>query len=190
MARSRRELLVRYADPEYDIPAQWTIEAVTNVEAKRLAKNAYIARVAAGVPRRLGGDASGYELAADKKLSRRIAYVYYSLWTRFIRSGHAVLPLDLCPVDLIPPRNWKSLHTLALADDEVRRLGTTVIWNDWWEELSPRLHARRMVLASLALARGDLVWGYRVVTGMNDEIKWVGEKFDRYHASLKRLEAA
>jgi hypothetical protein len=187
MARSRREQILRYADPNYELPPQWQIETMTLIEAKRLAKTAGMARVATDVPRRLGGEASGAELAADKKLSRRVAYVYYSLWTRFVRAEHAPLPVETCPVDLIPPRTWKALHTLALADDEIRRAGSTVIWDEWWAELAPRLHARRMVLASLSLARGDVAWGYRMIVNLTDEINWVSTKFDMYHATLKRV---
>lgn len=186
MARSRRETIQRYADPGYEIPEHWTTERVTLVELRRIAHNAMIARIAVDVPRRLGGDASGYELAADKKLSKRIAYVYYSLWTRFVRSTNATLPLEDCPLELIPPRNWKALHVIALADSDTKREGSTVIWNDWWEELSTRLQARRMVLASLSLARSDIAWGYRMMMSITDEMNWVADKFDKHESSLKR----
>jgi hypothetical protein len=186
MSLSRRDQLKRFADIGYEVPPNWQTEALTTVEAKRLARSAGLARVAIEVPRRLGGDANGYELAADKKLSKRITHVYFTLWTRLVRSPHAPLPLELCPVELVPPRNWKALYTLAVADDDIRRIGTTVLWEDWWNELAPRLHARRMVLATMALKRDEIDWGYRMVVSLTDEINWIGNKFDLYHASLKR----
>jgi hypothetical protein len=186
MALSRRDHLRRYADMGYEVPENWHIDALTIVEAKRLAKAAGQARVASEVPRRLGGDVNGYELAADKKLSKRITHVYFSLWTRLIRAPHASLPLEACPVELVPPRNWKALYTLAVADDEIRRAGTTVIWDDWWDELAPRLHARRMVLATVALKRNEVAWGYRMIVSLTDEMNWVGSKFELYHATLSR----
>lgn len=189
MSKSRRECLLRYSDPNYEVPENWTVESLTQVEAKRLAKNAYTARIAVDVPRRLGSDASGYELSADKKLSKRIAYVYFNLWTRFVRSPHATLPIEQCPVDLIPPRNWKTLYTLAYADDEIRRSGSTIIWSDWWEELAPRLQARRMVVASVAITRGETAWGYRMTVSLTDEINWLNHKFDLYNSQLKRINA-
>lgn len=190
MSRSRRDHVLRYADPNYEVPENWTTERLTLIEGKRVAKSAYVARIAVDVPRRLGIEASGLELAADKKLSRRIAYVYYSLWTRFVNAEHAPLPVGVCPDDLIPPKSWQALHTLALADPDYRREGATVLWEDWWAELSPRLHARRMVLASLALARNEPAWGYRMCVNLTDEINWINAKFDQYHATLKRIERA
>jgi hypothetical protein len=187
MSKSRRECLLRYSDPNYEVPENWTTDSLTQVEAKRLAKNAYTARIAVDVPRRLGSDASGYELSADKKLSKRIAYVYFNLWTRFVRAPHATLPLEECPDDLVPPRNWKALHTLAYADEEIRRAGSTIIWTDGWEELSPRLHARRMVVASVALTRGETAWGYRMIVSLTDEINWLDRKFDLYNSQMKRI---
>lgn len=189
MSKSRRECLLRYSDPNYEVPENWTVESFIQVEAKRLAKNAYTARIAVDVPRRLGSDASGYELSADKKLSKRIAYVYYNLWTRFVRSPHATLPIEQCPVDLIPPRNWKTLYTLAYANEEIRRAGSAIIWTEWWEELAPRLQARRMVVASVAITRGETAQGYRMTVSLTDEINWLNHKFDLYNSQLKRINA-
>lgn len=189
MGLSRREQLQRYADLGYEVPANWQSESITVVEVKRLARSAGMARVAVEVPRRLGGEATGYELAADKKLSKQITHVYFTLWTRIVRADHASLPLELCPDELVPPRNWKALYAHAVADDETRRQGTTVIWDDWWGELAPRLHARRMVLATVALKRDDVAWGYRMITSVTDEIDWLSRKFDLYHATLERRRA-
>lgn len=189
MSKSRRECLLRYSDPDYEVPDHWDIERLTLIEAKRIVKSAYTARVAIDIPRRLGNDASGYELSADKKLSKRIAYVYFTLWTRFVLAPRATLPIERCPDDLIPPKNWKTLHTLAYANDETRRAGTTIIWTDWWEELAPRLQARRMVVASVALNRGDTAWGYRMMVSITDEINWLNSKFDLYNSQLRRVES-
>lgn len=189
MSKSRRECLLGYCDPNYRVPENWTTEKLTIVEGKRLARSAYTARVAVDIPRRLGSDASGYELSADKKLSKRIAYVYFHLWTRFVRDPHATLRLEDCPDDLVPPKNWKTLHTLAYADDEIRRAGTTILWPEWWTELAPRLQARRMAMASLALERGETAWGYRMTLSLTDEIRWLNQKFDLYNSQLKRVDA-
>lgn len=186
MSKSRREFLEEFVDHEYDVPENWTIESLTVVEGKRLAKNGLTARFAADVPRRLGADASGPELSADKKLSKRIAYVYLSLWTRFIHSPHAPLPPEECPGDLLPPRNWKSMYVMASSIDEVKANGSVVNWDAWWDDLRPRLVARRMVMASFALDRGMPGWGYRMVSSISDEIDWVDEKFAAHKRTLNR----
>lgn len=147
------------------------------------------ARIAVEIPRRLGSDASGRDLSADKKLSRRLGYVYMSLWNRLVHSTHAPLPPESCPEDLLPPRNWKQLYVIASSNDDIRKAGITIDWNDWWDELRPRLLARRMVVASFAVDRGEANWGYRMVSGISDEIGWVDEKIDAYRRSTRKVAA-
>lgn len=90
----------------------------------------------------------------------------------------------------MPPKNWKAMYVLATVDDEIRAAGSTVDWASWWEELKPRLLARRMVIASFAMERAESNWGYRMVAGISDELDWVDEKMETYARSLNRKAAA
>lgn len=186
MAESRRDYLQQFFDPNYEVPENWSKESLTIVECKRISNISLAARFAVEIPRRLGQDAAGRDLSADKKLSKRIAYVYLSLWQRFVFSKHAPLPLEECPADLAPPNNWKALHARASGDPKIRQMGSTINWESWWNELQPRLLARRMVIATFALNRDDVRWGYRIVAGICDEIDWIDEKMEAYKRTVAK----
>lgn len=187
MSRSRRQFIEQYADEDFELPADWETDALTIVEAKRICKFGLVACYAAEFPRRLGVEASGLDLAADKRLSRRIAYVYLGLWKRYTMSTHAPLPLEECPPDLVPPGTWRSYHAQAASEDDVRRKGASVVWESWWEDVRPRLLARRMMMATYAIYQNELNWGYRIVTSLTDEVGWIDDKFASYRSMLDRV---
>jgi hypothetical protein len=187
MSKTRKELLEQYADPSFQVPDTWTKESLSIVECKRLSKNALMARYACDVKRRLGPDATAAELSSDKKLARRIAHTYLTLWGRFVLSKHAPFPAEICPVDLHPPRNWQSLYVRAAIEGEIRSAAATVIWPEWWEELQPRIQARRMVIASFALLNDQPSWGYRYVISLSDELHWVGDKLAAWSSANERI---
>lgn len=186
MGKSQREELAQYADPGFEIPEKWTRDSLTVVEARRLARFGLQACYAAEVPRRIGGDASSAELAADKKLSKRIAYVYLTLWQRLILSQRAPLPLEECPEHLIPPTNWKHYYLVASGVDDVRQVGSTVEWVSWWNDVRPRLEARRMMMASFSTTREEWSWGYQIIGSLTNEIDWIQNKFDIHQAKIDR----
>jgi hypothetical protein len=82
---------------------------------------------------------------------------------------------------LIPPDGWKQLYVQAAAEEEIRQTGATVIWEDWWSEQKPKLEARRMVISTFALERDHLHWGYRVIVGLSDELRWIENKIANWH---------
>jgi hypothetical protein len=88
---------------------------------------------------------------------------------------------------LIPPANWKSLYVRSALDPSIRSDAATVQWNNWWEELKPRLMARRVVIASYAINAGELSWGYRYALGLSEEIDWVQDKLDDWNKALERI---
>lgn len=179
--RSKRALLEAYADEGFVPPDNWTTENLARVEVKRLMKHAYMGCVAAETPRRLGEDAESIDLAGDKFLSKGIANIYWSLWRRLVTAKHAPLPQEELAEDeqhLYPPSDWTILHAKAMSYEEAKRLGRTVLWDRWWEELKPRLIARRRALATYALRNERMDWGYRIVANIGSEIEWVELKFE------------
>lgn len=184
---TRREVLGSFADEGFVPPDAWNRDGIARAEAKRVRKVAYMGAVAAETPRRLGAGADGIDLAGDKFLSKRIANVYWTCWRRLCTAKNAPLPAeDLGDEEqtLYPPTEWVLLHARGAADDEARRAGRTVIWDRWWDDQRPRLLARRRALATFALRTEQLSWGFRIVSGISNEIMWVDDKFrdwrDRY----------
>lgn len=176
MKRSSREELETYADKGFKIPDKWEQEKLAIAEGRRIARITLMSAVAIETPRRLGEDASGRDLSDDKRLSRGIAHTYLGLWTRLTTSSNAPLPAEELDEDLLPPDDLRHAYRRALLDDDLRRLGATVIWEDWWEDLRPKLIGRRIGIASFALDRGLMKWGYRLVLGISNELDWIDKK--------------
>lgn len=184
--RGRRVTVEQYVDAGFIPPDNWRALGLTKVEAARLRRTAYMGMVASQYPRRLGPDISSNMLAGDKFLSRRIAFTYFTLWQRMATGRQALLQsddLDIDEEDLFPPSDWAGLHRRAISDDEARRAGMTVVWLDWWDELRPRLIARRSAIATFASREQKYGWGYKIVHSITYELKWIEQKFD---AAVKR----
>ena len=181
--RSRRNYLLEYADDGFTPPDSWRPEALAKAEVKRLMVAAYTACVAAETPRRLGEDADSNDLAGDKWLSKGLANVYWTLWRRLMTARNAPLPpeeLTEAEQILFPPEGWVVLHARAVGHEEARRAGRTVLWDRYWDDLYPRLIARRRALATFALSRDLFGWGYKIVAGIGNEIEWIEMKFDEF----------
>lgn len=177
---TRRQVLEHYADEGFVPPDAWNRDGIARAEVKRVQRVAYIGAVAAEIPRRLGGGAESIDLAGDRFLSKRIANVYWTCWRRLTTAKNAPLrseELDESEQDLYPPSVWSLLHARAAADDEARRAGRTVMWDRWWRDARPRLLGRRRALATFALKEEQLSWGFRIVSGISNEITWVDDKF-------------
>lgn len=122
-----------------------------------------IAAVAAGIPRRLGGDMDRAALARDKRLSRRLHHVgmrVYDVWARGADGVEELL--DLKPSDLGPKER-----------KEVLREGANVDWEKWKVDALVHVAQRRRLAASFAVAVGDRPWGNRAVHRYGLEIDWV-----------------
>lgn len=172
--RGKRTEVERYVDAGFIPPDNWTATAVIQAELRRIRSLALAAAYAAEFPRRLGPDADGGELAADKNLSKGITHTYWGLWKRIV--GSVMDPEDLRDED-IPPATWYDLHAVAAQNEDARRAGATVLWHDWWSEMRPRLMGRRAAVATFAVKTEAWGWGYRVVAGLNDELDWLEKKF-------------
>jgi hypothetical protein len=88
-----------------------------NVDFQRTRFWTLCAYVATNYPRRLGPDASGYELSFDKQLSRRICSAYRTLWRLYSEDNN------------VPsPPNWDD-WPINTVDPLANRIGATVIWD-------------------------------------------------------------
>lgn len=179
--RSKRGLLETYADDGFVPPDSWKADDLARVEVRRLMLLSFMGCIAAETPRRLGSDAESFELAGDKFLSKGVAHTYWKLWQRMMTAKHAPLPIENLDEDemyLVPPETWLLLHAKAMSYESAKQKAKTVIWERWWAELKPNLLSRRRALATFALYRDKVDWGYRVVTSIGSEIEWVEGKFD------------
>lgn len=181
--RSKRALIERYADEGFMPPDNWTVEGLSRAEVGRLMKIAYTGCVAAETPRRLGEEAESIDLAGDRFLSKGIANSYWTLWRRLVTAKNAPLAVEDLGEDeqhFYPPDSWMILHAKAMANEEAKRMGRTVMWDRWWEDMRPRLIARRKALATFALRHERMGWGYRIIAGIGSEIEWIDGKFEDF----------
>jgi hypothetical protein len=182
--RSKKAYLAKLADAGFVPPDNWDIDGIARVEARRVRGNALMACVASETARRLGAEAESVNLAGDRYLSKGIANVYFTCWRRLTVAKNAPLLVEELGEEeqhLYPPQDWKALHRLAVLNDEATRAGRTVIWDRWWQELRPRLLARRTAIATFALRESQMSWGYRVVAGIGNEIQWINDKFEDFN---------
>jgi hypothetical protein len=139
-------------------PGELTPERFEVEEFERVRETLYMAIVSEAIPRRLGAEASRGMLALDKRIARKIANMYRTLWAS---------------MDGEPPAWSSKAERLALAADAeqpVRRMGATVRWPTWIRETADASAIRRAQAAALALAVGRPRWGTRRVRLLTSEI--------------------
>lgn len=100
-------------------PAPLTPEEVALQEARRLYDLHNMAVAAATIPRRLGGEAIGRELAQDKRLCRRVAHAASVLCRLWLRA-----------MTVHPPRTLDS------------KAAAQVVWSDWWADHQDELQRK------------------------------------------------
>lgn len=139
-----------------------TMEAWDEDEYGRVRFSLFMAIVAEGIPRRLGRDASSPALALDKRLARKVANMYRTLWLGYAKTGWE------------PPPEWSTrrerLELAAGAEPAMRTAGATVQWPAWLKERKADVKTRRREVAALALHLGLLRWGSRRVGLLSQEI--------------------
>jgi hypothetical protein len=128
-------------------------------EFERIAQSLYMAVVAESIPRRLGGSVRSGTLALDKRVARKIANLYRTLWRA---------------VDGEPP-SWSSkaerLALAAEAPSEARRAGAVVRWPKWLKTRIEEVEQLRRAHAALALRDGRVRWGARRMRLLDQELE-------------------
>lgn len=117
-------------------------------EGIRLFELAGIAAWASLIPRRLGADATAQELAADKRMCRRIAHAadqLAKLWTT---------------VDVY------NAHPKTI---DKKRAGAVVLWDTWWAQHLQYLNNRRTFIATFAIRSRFTREGNIYVTRLDKE---------------------
>lgn len=159
-------------------PSGWTAETFEREEFERIRTTLFTAVVCESIPRRLGKDADAVSLALDKRLARKIANAYRSLWMAYAAGLGAP-----------PAPKWTGRgERLALsreAEPELRRAGATIRWPAWLPARHDELVERRTQVAAFALGEGLSRWGSRRVRVLSDEIDNV-ERITREVAGIAR----
>lgn len=104
------QFLTPLFEPGLVLDENLTKEIICKQETERLSRLYTIALTAIEIPRRVGGEATREELAADKRVCRRIAHVAMQL-----------------------AKDWSNRKTVTPASD-VTIEAAQVIWPVWWEE--------------------------------------------------------
>lgn len=158
-AASREAKLRAFANGAKPAP-KWTAQKQIDSEIERLSHAVVVASTAASVPRRLGGDATAEQLAADKKLAKSLAYRLRDalrLWRLLDGKGYEEPTLDPAAV----------------------RLGASVEWEAWSEKWIEDLRRRRAKVAATTLAKGNIDSGIRFVHLYTREISVVEDALAR-----------
>lgn len=157
--RAALEKLAESANGALDLdPSEFEV-----VEFKRVQFSLLMALVAESIPRRLGTDAPSGELAADKRMARKVANVYRTTWMRLEQFGAAGMPL---------PDLGSREHRAGIANrapDAARRAGATVRWAGWLAERRDEVEKKRLQTAALALSEGAVKWGWRRIRILEEE---------------------
>ena len=141
----------QWYDPALEISADESVKKITKEESERLAKLLAIATAAGAIPRRVGPDATGEELAQDKRRAKRIAHVAGQL-------------LDA----------WAGPKGRKQAKVEITREAATVDWPRWWEDHQIWLENRRRYIATWSEKNTvDRTWAKGALVRINNELSWL-----------------
>lgn len=150
--RSRSYLGLWY-DAGLELPPDLSVETIIVEEVERIAGALAVVLYAASIPRRLGGEASGEELAGDKKRCRRVAHAFQQAHRGWTRKG-IVLPNG----------------------DEIRMAGAQLLWAEWSQQHFTDLNYRSRRAATFSVRALDAKiarWGKTAITNYNNERRWI-----------------
>lgn len=140
--------ITQYYDPALEISRRDTAEGITLAERERLTRMLAVAEAAAAIPRRLGAEASGEELAADKKRAKRMA--------------HAL------------QQSLKAWGGPLRDKPEVAQEAAQLRWDVWWADHQVMLANRvRYVVTWCTKAGGDERWTKSAVVKLQNEQRWI-----------------
>jgi hypothetical protein len=143
--------LAEHYDGELTISRDDTPRHMDHLERNRLTKALAIVAAAQEIPRRLGADASGEELAADKRRCRRVSHAL----------GQCV-------------KAWGGTTKIPANKDEVLREAAQLNWATWQADLELYLNSRiRYVATWQVKTGGDQSWAKKAVVRLQNELRWV-----------------
>lgn len=146
--------LAEWYDPGLETDPNDTVDSITQAEVARLARQASVAGLALGMPRRLGGEATDEELALDKKRSKRVVHVLMQCLGSWKGNGAPEGPLPM--------------------DDGVRMDSAQVVWSDWCESQQTWLRNRIRYVVTWGRANGvDERIVKQMVTRLKNELGWL-----------------
>lgn len=177
---TNRERLYGFAEG-VRAPADLAPETLERGDFERVQATLYLAVVAESVPRRLGRDADSQLLAIDKRIARKLANAYRSMWMAYARAGDIIVP-DAPVLDGREAR----MALAREADQDARRAGATVRWSTWFRSRREDLIERRAVASSVAVREGIYRWGVRRVRVIEQEIDNIERVADEAARRLRR----
>lgn len=152
MARERLETWVDATLQPEPIPPQ----EVARWESSRLWRLYYVATGAALIPRRLGGEATGRELANDKRMCRRVAHVAGRL------------------------AGWWSDDPYGDGKDMAQD-AAQIVFEDWWVDHQEWLTRRITWIATWGVNHDHRTWANRYVELLRKEYEY----FEGIFSSIK-----
>lgn len=143
-------LTVHY-DHALEINAKDTLERITAEERERLAHTLAVVVLAGGIPRRLGAEATGEDLALDKRRAKRVVHALKQCLSGWAEEG-AQLPQS----------------------DEIKREAAQLDWQKLKDEHTPMLQNRIRYIVTWSRKTGaDDKWTKKAVVRLTNEITWV-----------------
>jgi len=161
-------------DEVEDGPLKQALEAArrfTVVDAQRVRVWTLASSVALTFSRRLGADATRDEMVRDKLISRKMCHMYYQIWSMMYRTGSTK-----------PPPPWGQWD-FAMDDDQIRRIGSTVVWKQQVVKLVAAVELRMSRIEEYSEAptpdlqrwfnkrRATLEWELQQLTRIQEQIR-------------------
>lgn len=141
----------QYYDAGLEISEGLTTRNLTRQEQERVTFNLAVAVAAQNIPRRVGAEATGEELAQDKRKAKRVSYAL----TQCLKA-------------------WGGPVRLAGREDEINREAAQLVWDKWWADLQVELNNKmRLIVTWQMKTNGDPVWMRRAVVRLQNEQRWV-----------------
>jgi hypothetical protein len=116
-------------------------------ERERLTRACALIDGVKAIPRRIGAEATGEELAADKKRARRVRWALSQA-------------LD----------SWGGP---VREKQDVAKEAAQLDWNTWWGEQQVHLNNRIVYIATWGIKRNQERWAKSAVVKLNNELHWV-----------------
>ena len=142
--------LERFHDAELKLPEIPNHEALETAEIDRISRTLAVIIYTSTIPRRFGGDATDEDLALDKRRARRVSHA---------------LRQSL--------QGWTKKVVLPDPDEEIRREGAQLLWDQFLEAHDAEINTRLRVVATWAVRSGEDRWGRSAVTNLVNELSWV-----------------
>lgn len=144
---------MRYLDEFYDEALDTsgaTKESIQSEEIERLGSFTVLAGLIVRHPKRLGGDATREELAADNKRANRTRHTASQFLWAWLGVGEG--------------------YTYPEADEEMQREAAQLDWQNWYDEYKVHLIGRIRYVATFAKKSGDITWGNKAVLRLQNEM--------------------